>query len=694
MGLFHDKCTAIVDAITNEPLTGAELEEARIQQSKFFGGHTLSSGRKWKICGNSVSKKARVCSECGSRAPGGWVKCPVCHKWIGNDDRYCPHCNHPLYPEERTDFAGGIWRHDPGFFAQRFEIEDAAPILKQGIHVQEGTVAVLLNSGKEAGVLGPGRHNPDGTLRKINWFGNPPPRSVLMVDSGDIILKLDISGLDTAEQCKVNMTAEVTIRFVPGRADDFIANLLKDARSISYEAVAEWIKSESVYAAKNLCTQASLDDLVRDPNRRTMFEDELGRTVRDLFKRVGLELIRVGAIDFWSAEYNDLSEKYGNLEHERRAFEFNQKLMELVNSKEIAEIRQSVDRAQRDVDFAEDIEAIADGKADADARRRMANAKREFDLEEYIEQLAQEKSIADIDHLEEIEILRKVMKGNLSSKDAELALVSIQEKHAQEMASLANKLELDQTLANYNREEQLRNARHTAELNDICRDEAVKNAKNESVVYGILTIEKAKADGEVTRIQADAETYEALKWVEVKKATQNLELEAEERRLSNKLREDKARAEMIKDMSPVEMAAFSNDPDARTDFLKYANQLLQTQMSPEQILATLTGTSSASADALRAMYQSKDAQTQALLEEVKKMYENSLSRDDKMMERYGELLNSLSGMMSNTASIAAARTDFIGTNAAIQVGRSSSVLSGNGNVPPPPPPPPPPPAGN
>lgn len=685
MGLFHDKCTVIVDALTNEPLTGAELEEARIQQSKFFGGHTLSSGRKWKICGNSVSKKARVCSECGSRAPGGWIKCPVCHKWIGNEDRYCPHCNHPLYPEERTDFAGGIWRHDPGLFAQRFEIEDAAPILKQGIHVQEGTVAVLIDSGKEAGVLGPGRHNPDGTLRKINWFGNPPPRSVLMVDSGDIILKLDVPELDTAEQCRVSMSAEVTIRFVPGRADDFIANLLKDARSISYDAVAEWIKSECTYAAKNLCTQASLDDLVRDPNRRTMFEDELGRTVRDLFKRVGLELIRVGAVDFWSAEYSDLSEKYGNLEHERRAFEFNQKLMELVNSKEVAEIRQSLDKAQRDSDYSEEIKAIADGKADAETRRRMANAKREFDLEEYTEQLAQEKGIAASERQEEIEILRRVMRGNLSSKDAELALVSIQERHAQEMASLANKLELDQTMANYNREEQLRNAHHAAELDDIRRDEAIKNAKNEAVVYGIVTIEKAKADGEVTRIKTDAETYEALKWVEVKKAKQDLEIEAEERRLANKLHEETTRAEMIKGMSPLELAALSNDPNARADFLKYANQLLQTQMSPEQILATLTGTSSASVEALKAMYQSKDTQTQTLLDEVKKMYENSLSRDDKMMERYGQLLNNLSGMMANTASIAAARTDFIGTNAAIQVGRSSSVLSGNGYVPPPPP---------
>ncbi len=653
MGLFHDKCTAIVDAATGEVLTGDELAEAKTQQAKWFGGHTLSNGRTWKVCGYSVSKKARVCSKCGTRAPGGWVKCPVCHEWIGNESRFCPHCNHPIHPEERIDFAGGIWDHDPGLFAQRFEIDDAAKILKQGIHIQEGTVAVLLDSGKESGVLGPGRHDPDGTLRKINWFGNPPPRSVIMADSGDVVFKLDFDGLRTADESVIRMVAEVTLRFVPSRADDFIANYMKDARAVAYDDISEMLRSECEYAAQNLCVKSNVDDLVKDPLRREAFEDELSRTLRELLKRRGLELVRVGSVDFISAAYEELREKYGELEKARRQFEYDQKLMELAASKETflnSDDHAGIERSNEDAEF---------------------KAKKEQELAEYLEQLAQEKGIAAIDRKEEMEIVRKVSAGNISAKDAQLALARLQEGHAQKMAEIANKLEIDLTLNNYDREEQIRQAEQKAKLADFDRAEAEKNAASDIVVYGTKVVGVAKADAEAevfktqqTKTQQegrkatiDTDVYEAEKWIDVKRKKQDVELDGKAREAEIQAKIDADRARTVKGLSPVELAALDKDPAARQDFLDYANKLVQSALTPEQILATLSGTSNASAEALKAMYASKDSATKELLEEVRKMYGESLGRDDRMNERYAQLVESLSSMMSSTASTAAARVD-------------------------------------
>ena len=642
MGLFHDKCMAIVDAVTGEALRDGELLEAKEQQQKFFSGHTLSSGRKWRICGNSVSKKARVCSQCGTRAPGGWIKCPACHEWIGNDARFCPHCNHPLHPGERIDFAGGIWDHDAGKFAQRFEIEDGAKILKQGIHVQEGTVAVLLDSGKESGVLGPGRHDPAGSLRNINWFGNPPPRSVLMVDNGDVVFKLDFPGLRSADELPVSLVADVTLHFAPSHVGDFIANVLKNERSISYEAIGNWLKDECLYAAKNLCLKTTVEDLVKDPERRTMFEDELGRAIRELLKRTGLEFVRVGAVDFISADFEKMRVQYGEFDARRRQFEFDQKVMEFAASQEVAALADAhgkIDRSNGDAEFI---------------------AKKEQELSEYLDQLAQEKGIAAIDRAEEMEVVKLVSRGRISAKEAEERLARLQEDHAEKMAALGDKLELDLAVSNYDREEQIRKAEHNARLADVARAEALKDAENTVVIYGTKVVGEAKADAEAEvyktkqvisqqearKVTVETDIFEAQEWVKVQAAKQDVELKAE-----------KERANIVKGMSAVELAAIADDPSARADFLRHAGQLLQKDMSPEQILATLAGSSSSAADALKTMYAAKEGAASQLLGEMKKIYDNSLNREDKQSERYAQLVERLAGMMSETASVAAKRVD-------------------------------------
>lgn len=67
MGLFSDKCEALIDPATKQALTGPALEQAR-------------QNPKSARCGARVTKKARFCSACGWVAPGGWCKCPGCGK--------------------------------------------------------------------------------------------------------------------------------------------------------------------------------------------------------------------------------------------------------------------------------------------------------------------------------------------------------------------------------------------------------------------------------------------------------------------------------------------------------------------------------------------------------------------------------------------------------------------------------------
>lgn len=566
-------------------------------------------------CGNSVSKRAKFCSKCGHGAPDGWFKCPQCGNWVGNDSAFCPHCNHPLFPEERIDLAGGVWARKPGEFARRFELDDVRFIKENGLMVQEGTVAVLLDGGKEVKELGPGRHSPLGTLRSINWFGNPPPRAAVMVDAGECVFRVDFTGKDSgvgsvasaplrsAEELEVGCVAEITLRFVPGRADRFIANVMKEARSVGAEEIRALIYEQALSAVRDLCTQSTIEDLVKDPERRARFEDAITRALRDAAKEWGIEIVRAGAVEFYGRAYEEVRAKYGELEKSRRIFEFR--------------------RAE--------IEAFA-AAADDEAAVGKRDAKRDQETKEYLEQLAQEKQLSEIERKQELEIAVRVANGEVSATDAKLAAARELEEHAKNMEALAHKLELDLTLRDYNREQLVKDAENNARVAAVGRDERLKDEKLATAVTG-EKVEQAKLNDEIERIRIARELWEQDKYLDLRKKKGEVK--------NAELRE---RADILAGKSELELAALAiDDPAARQAFLEQGLARLRMEqesaMSPEQLLAKHAATSPEAALALARMAEAKAKEQSAsqILEERRKMDAERLAHDEKTQEQIMDL---------------------------------------------------------
>ena len=449
-------------------------------------------------CGNKVSKKARFCSKCGRGAPDGWFKCPQCGKWVGNDSKFCPHCEHPLFPEDRIDLAGGVWARRPDEFARRFELDDVRFIKENGLMVQEGTVAVLLDGGKAVGTLGPGRHHPTGTLRSINWFGNPPPRSAVMVDAGECVFRVDFTGktsgvgdvqsapLRSAEELEVGCVAEITLKFIPGKAGGFIANVAKDARSVSMKDICELIYENALSAVRDMCTQSKIEDLVKDPERRERFEEAIVRALRDSVSGWGFEIVRAGAVEFYGAAYEEMRAKYGELEKARRVVEFEKAHLEVL--------------------------AVS---ADQNAAAGKRDAQRDQEMKEYLEQLAQEKQLSELERTQELEIATRVSKGEVSAVEAKLAAARELEEHAKDMTALAHKLELDLTLRNYDREQLIADAENKAKLSAITRDERLKDEKLATALVG-EKVSQAKLNDEIERIRIARELWEQDKYLDLR----------------------------------------------------------------------------------------------------------------------------------------------------------------------------------
>jgi hypothetical protein len=446
MGLFSDRCEAFVDPVTRRALQGDLLNFARTNPNA-------------ERCGNKVPKAARFCNKCGCSAPGGWWKCHSCGKWVGAEANFCWNCKTALHPENRNSVSDGVWQREPGVFARRVQVAEMRRLLERGLQVETGTVALLLEGGAIKSVLEPGRHTLDTMKRKLlGLFVFQDPQAVLLVDAGDIVLPLRFTGLRTNEEMAVECYTEVCFRFAPARGEDFIANILKEKEHLSLEGLADWMRQEIRGAVVDLTNASSMQDLVKDPQRRKRIEDSLRGALATALSRAGVELVRVASVEFTGAEYEELRAAAGQIEVKRREIEFQQRLRELTNGAE------------------------------------MDRFKDEQELSEYVLQLAQEKSIsADLrDH--ELARLKQVQRHELEKGEVAYRM-------ACEIEAAAHQIQIKIQWDDHTRERLLKDAEVQSKVKAIAADEEVRQS------FEWLKVRAEKQRIEVETERARAQTY-------------------------------------------------------------------------------------------------------------------------------------------------------------------------------------------
>jgi len=309
--------------------------------------------------------------------------------------------------------SDGVWDKPAEVLARRLEVGSIVDLLHKGhVYIQEGTNAVLLQGGRFKDVLKAGEHTLASLGQKINHWGDPPPKTIVLVDSGDVVLPLRVTDLRSAEDIDVTMYAEVSIRLIGNdkAGNAFIANIMKQAPELTYSDFAAMLVNELRYAARNMAQTSTVEDLIKDPDRRLRLEDELSRTLKSATERFGFELVRVSSVEFTGIEYEKLLEQQGDLDLKRREIELNQRMRELTQGD------------------------------------RMHSFKTEQDLEEYIDQLTHEQGLSN------------------AARDQEKKKVIIRYRH-----------ELEQIETENRRAGEIHELKHDGEKRDIGRSEAIKD---------------------------------------------------------------------------------------------------------------------------------------------------------------------------------------------------------------------------
>ncbi|MEI6515088.1 MAG: SPFH domain-containing protein [bacterium] len=392
MGLFSDKCPALIDPSTKRALSGDALQKARLNPES-------------PRCGHSVKKKAKFCSRCGYSATGGWFKCTNCSNWVGSESNFCWNCKAALHPDSRGDVAGGIWQKPAEVFAQRFEVGDIKQLLTRGIQVQAGTAAILLEGGVVKEVIGPGRYDVENLAQKLSLWGAKPPRTIILIESGDVVLPMRTKALRSADDIQVEFYAEVCFRFVGANAGRFVENLFKTRDQLSYSEIMDALEMEIRYAVENLCNTSTIEDLVKDPQRRLQLEASLQDTLKVSLDRFGMEIVRVQTVDFDGPAYEALRMKSGETELKRRSLEFDQRLQELLVSDKMQQFKTQQDLEQYVLQLAQEKGVTAEHREQELGRLRQVH-RHELDASSLVFRMEQERKHSE--HLLEVEYNRHV----------------------------------------------------------------------------------------------------------------------------------------------------------------------------------------------------------------------------------------------------------------------------------------------
>jgi hypothetical protein len=220
-------------------------------------------------------------------------------------------------------------------------------------------------------------------LRQLkSFFITPAPQTVVLVEAGDVVLPLRFSDLRSSEDFILECYTEACFRFVPANSRAFLENLLKGQQHLTYEGLADWMRQEIRGAVLEITVASSIENLVKDAQRRLKLEDALTQKLKLGLERAGVELVRLASVEFTGEAYEGIRNQAADLEVTRRTLEFKQRARELTEGD------------------------------------KMGQFKSESDLAEYMSQLAQEKGVSDALREHELARLKQVHRHELENEAA------------------------------------------------------------------------------------------------------------------------------------------------------------------------------------------------------------------------------------------------------------------------------------
>jgi hypothetical protein len=422
MALFSDKCDTPIDPATGRALTGEALQVA-LQNPKA------------PRCRNSVKKKARFCNKCGSPAPGGWIKCPnpKCKKWVGNDSQFCPHCREALNPGDRQEMEGGRWVREAGQLARRFEVSNIVEDIKRkGLVIDAGTRALLLDGGEVKAVLEAGTHTLESLGQRINHFGNPPPRTVVLVEAAEHEVDLRLEGLQDAAFQPVDL--QVVLRWRVGHREgqfkNFFTQVLGGESRVGVGQFADRLKAELSQVCKMAVRNLDGEAMMSDPEGREKLLQELKGQMAKSAELMGIELTQVPVLELRSEALEALQARQGTLGRGKRELDLEKSEVELAAERERMQVKQGFESQELHKGAAHEgrIRDLGRESEQRDRERGLESDEKEHIRGERFKEVLSVDEIERLTHRRKVDLDLEVHEANVRKTEDALKLRKLKEE--------------------------------------------------------------------------------------------------------------------------------------------------------------------------------------------------------------------------------------------------------------------------
>lgn len=427
----------------------------------FFDTCTNPECRRW------VPKAARFCRHCGAPNESGKVLCWRCRTELSAASKFCYKCGADQSEQRDVSLIDGRWARGEDDLALRVEDVELGGFLKKGMIIEHGTEAAIFQRGRFVGVTGPGKYTVDSLLKRLTTLNRGLPASLLVYDAGDVEFVIDTDDLRSADGQSVSATYKVILRIAD--ADGFAANMFKGRRVLRRSTLAGMISDELRQGLKEVVVGRRMDELFTDPGARKAVEEALRKSAAPMLARMGLEVVQLAFVDFFSPEYEAVLEKGGELSR-----------------------------------------AVKEGDIDVERLKLTQRLRREM-TKDKIDAFASEKEFEDFVRQQEQELgLKDVIRGD------EMARLGERFSQEREKESLLRSIEIE-GIRGEDRRAQARE--------ELLADEDRKDVTHERGQKRKVT--EARTDDEVARLEAKRDLEEAEAAVDLRRKSQAAEREHE-----------------------------------------------------------------------------------------------------------------------------------------------------------------------
>lgn len=631
---------------------------------------------KCSACGQENDKGDNFCGGCGGRLAGGQITCPHCMASIDSSSKFCAHCGKTteVKQSEEPDQGGkeGLrWRRGSDDFARRIDLDKPESVFQTGVVVEEGTRALLLKNGALEATLEPGLYSLKtftealkesvvraggavvrgvacGTTKVFSSIMNlslskgkedagaveqavnnaitsfiSSPCTVLLIDSGDVELKMDIASVYTKDPLMLDVSCNAVLRL--DRPELFFVNVMKSRNDFAISALRNALYGEMHNAFNEAVGQKSATELHSNLSLKQEFENTVREHLnRTLGQSYGLKFFQLRTIHYRNNRYDKIKDVYQEtfllVSEQEAELSGRKRLFEVYDQTQLQDIFEQT----KEVQYREQRNKVwADMRALVNSDK-MNEVKSADDLEAYLHEINKGKYLRE----DEVQELLNTFKQSAMKREFLLQKIELEQRLEYQRMEMVgreeNELARWEVEAKQDRrqlEEKWRNARDEAATG---RDIHVDNAKADATIKDIEREGRKKdADLEFEKDQCDMEmglsSLERIKKMKSQEKRDEMEIEAERLERLSKVgiealisASGEKQAEMLKDLKKTEM-------------LK--------GMSEEQILAMGASNSPALAKAFEEKFKGLSAAKQ------EELYKEMMAQKDSSMKTMQEMFN-------------------------------------------------------